>query len=118
MQKCIVTKTKAFTLSASKETVNKNNVTRVSKRTKELTAKIMSLSTIFMSTINKREIILAQSDSHNLKRLHGKINPSQVQNKKQKEEKKGSNRLFTYTNRGKQKTHKKPLEHSPDKPPD
>ena len=88
-QKSIVTKTTAFARSAPKETVNENTVTRVSKRIKELKAEIMSLST-FLDDNNKqkRDYTCLLSDSRNTKRGHGKLNPSQTNNKKRKERRK------------------------------
>ena len=85
-QKSNVTKTTAFMRSAPKETVNENNVTRVSKRINELKAEIMSLSTILdVNNKQKRDYTCLLSDSRNIKRGLGKINLSQTQNKKQKE---------------------------------
>ena len=119
-QKSNVTKTTAFAHSAPKETVNENTVTRVSKRIEEIKAEIMSLSTILdVNNKQKRDYTCLLSDSRNIKRGHGKINPSQMQNKNRKERrKKWSKRTFTCTNRGNQKTYKKPIKHSADKQPD
>ena len=61
-------------------------VTRVSKRIKELKAKIMSLSTILdVKKKQKRDYTCLLYDSRNIKQGHGKTNPSQTQNKKRKE---------------------------------
>ena len=88
-QKSNVTKTTAFTRSASKETVNENTVTRVSKRIDELKGEIMSLSTFLdVNNKQKRDYTCLLSDSRNIKRGLGKINPSRAQNKKRKERRK------------------------------
>ena len=58
----------------------------MSKRIEELKAEIMSLST-FLDDNNKqkRDYTCLLSDSRNTKQGHGKLNPSQTQNKKRKE---------------------------------
>ena len=99
-RKSTVTKTTAFARSAPNETVNENTVTRVSNRIEELKAEIMSLST-FLDGNNKqkRDYTCLLSDSRNIKGGHGKINPSQTQNKKRKERRKNDrkDRLLAQT---------------------
>ena len=109
-QKSNVTKTTAFTRSASKETVNENTVTRVSKRIDELKAEIMSLSTILdVNNKQKRDYTCLLSDSRNIKRGLGKINPSRTQNKKRKERRKNDRKDHLHAQTEANKKHIKNL---------
>ena len=96
----IVTKTTAFAQLAPRETVNNYNVARVSKRIKELTAEIISLSTILkVNNKQKRDYTCPLSDSCNIKRGHTKKKSYQAQNKKRKKKKKNDQTVLTHKQR-------------------